>query len=367
MTPRGSIVVNAAAVGDRPTGLGSYTLHVIAALDCLGEPLIVYTSRPGLIQAPGSCFRRAPAAGQIERGGLGHVLRLLWIQTGLRVAIRHTRPAALLNLMPEGVLGSAIAQTTVVHDLAPLHFPHAYPRQQLYFRRYVPAVLRSSRAIVASSESTRRDLIHFYGIAAETVRVVPAGYDPRRFSPAPGDARPRGEPFALYVGNVMPHKNLLRLVEAFALVARHRPVRLVIRGWGRRPHVDALRGRIEALGLGAKVDWSPYAPADELTDLYRRARMLLLLSLHEGFGLTALEAMACGTPVVVANASSLPEVVGDAGLLVDPADVARIADAIERLFADDRLARELAERGLDRARHFSWERTAAALRTVVRT
>ncbi len=364
MTPRGPILVNAAVVGDRPTGLGSYMLHVIAALDRLGEPLIVYTSRPGLIHAPHACLRRAPPALQLERGGLGHVLRLLWIQSGLRAGIRRGRPAAILNLIPEGVLAPAVPQTTVVHDLAPLHFPDDYPRQQLYFRRYVPAVLRSSRAIVASSESTRRDLLRFYRIPPDTVQVVPAGYDPARFSP---DGHPRGEPFALYVGNVMPHKNLLRLVEAFATVARRRPVRLVIRGWGRRPHVQALHSRIAALGLAPKVDWSPYAPADELTDLYRRARMLLLLSLHEGFGLTALEAMACGTPVVASNAASLPEVVGDAGLLVDPTDVAQIAAAIDRLFADDGLAAELAERGLARARHFSWERTAAALRAIVRT
>jgi glycosyltransferase involved in cell wall biosynthesis len=164
---------------------------------------------------------------------------------------------------------------------------------------------------------------------------------------------------------VLPHKNLGRLVEAFAAATAGGKTRLVIRGWGKRRHVRALRERIQRAGIEDRVDWQPYAAGDELARLFRGARMLLLPSLYEGFGLTALEAMASGTPVVASNTSSLPEVVGDAALLVDPADTAAIASAIARLFADAGLAAELAARGRRRAALFSWERTGRAVQAVI--
>jgi len=269
-----------------------------------------------------------------------------------------------LNPVPEGLLAPALDQVTIVHDLLPLRYPSEYPRQQYYFRHYLPAVLRASRAVIAVSEATRKDMLAFYGMAPERVQVVLSGYDPQRFAPEPAGG-PSTEPYLLYVGNVMPHKNLGRLIEAFAAVSRRRPVALKLRGWGRSRHVRDLRARIAHLGLEPRVDWQPYAPDDELPALYRGARALVLPSLHEGFGLTALEAMACGTPVVASRESSLPEVVGDAAALVDPLDVASIAAGINQVLADDGLRALLRERGLLRAQRFSWEATAQAVRRVI--
>jgi glycosyltransferase involved in cell wall biosynthesis len=361
----GTIAINAAIVGQRPTGLGFYALHLIAGLAALGERLVVYTSRPDLIAGPRTLVQRVSPAMGPERGAWGHLRRLLWVQTGLRARVRGARPRVLLNLMPEGLLAPGLPQVTTVHDLLPLLYPSEYPRQQFYFRHYVPAVLRASRAILVISESTRRDLLRFYDVAPEKVHVVMSGYDAERFVPADPAPAPDGEPYVLYAGNVMPHKNLVRLVEAFALVARRLPVRLVLRGWGRPPHVRVLRERIATLGLEARVDWRPYAEDEELVTLYRGARALVLPSLHEGFGLTALEAMACGTPVVAAGVSSIPEVVGDAAVLVDPLDPASIAAGLCRILTEDGLGKDLRERGLERAGHFSWEATARAVQQAV--
>jgi glycosyltransferase involved in cell wall biosynthesis len=361
--PKGlSIAVNAALVGERPTGLAACILNIVAALDRLGERLVVFTSRPDLFRTARARVLSAPAALRLERGAKGHILRLAWIQSVFRARVRAAGVDVVLNCMPEGLLASRVPQVTVVHDLIPLRYPQEYPRQQPYFHHYVPRVLRGSRAIVASSGSTGRDLAHFYGLAPASIGVIPMGHDPERFSPGPPAS---DRPYALYVGNVMPHKNLIRLLEAFAAPALQGR-RLVMCGWGRRPHVEALQERVTALGLGPRLDWRPYVTDAELVGLYRGARMLLLPSLYEGFGLTALEAMACGTPVIAANLSSLPELVGPAALLVDPTDAGAIADAMGRLFADDRLAAELSERGLARARLFPWERTATMLRAVVR-
>jgi glycosyltransferase involved in cell wall biosynthesis len=360
-----SIAVNASIVGERPTGLGIYALSLITALDALGVRLTVYTSRPDLVRAPGARVRGLTTVVRPERGASGHLARLAWAQTALRWHLHRAGTRVLLNLTPEGLLASRVKQVTVVHDVLPLRYPDEYPRQQYYFRHYVPRVLRASQAVVVSSESTRRDLVRFYGLREDTLHVVLCGYDENRFVPDPGTPGPEREPYALFVGNVMPHKNLLRLVEAFAAVAARVPARLVIRGSGRRGNVRALAAKIEALRLGDRVDWQPYAGDGELVTLYRKARMLVLPSLYEGLGLPALEAMACGTPVITSSVSSLPEVVGDAALCVDPGDTSRLAAGMERVFTDDVLASELRARGLARARRFSWQRTAAGVRAVL--
>jgi glycosyltransferase involved in cell wall biosynthesis len=360
-----TLAVNAAIVGARPTGLGIYGLSLIDALAELGEPLTVFTSCPEAVTARRA--RVVPVSARIrpERGVLGHMARLVWTQTALRAHVRRTRPYALLNLMPEGPLAPPVPQVTVIHDVLPLHYPAEYPRQQYYFAHYVPAVLAASRRIVVSSESTRRDITRFYPrVPDDRLRVVAPGVDLRRYAPGPpSDEKP---PYALYLGNVMPHKNLVRLVKAFAAVRADADVRLVIRGGGHRHHVETLAALIERLSIGDAVDWTPYADGAALPALYRGARMVLLPSLYEGFGMTALEAMACGTPVITSSTSSMPEVVGDAALLVDPADTRAIAGAMHRLFSDDTLAEELRARGLSRAKLFAWDTTARAVQTAVR-
>jgi len=186
--------------------------------------------------------------------------------------LRREPPRVLLNMRPEGVLGRPFRQVTLVHDVLPLRFPREYPRQQYYFRHYVPRVLQASVAVLAISESTRRDIMRFYGVPERKLHVVFAGYDEARFAPAPDGLIDTATPYALYVGNVMPHKNLIRLVEAFAMLDCRRDVRLVLVGSGRPPHVAALRAAIDRLGVGEGVEWRPYADVDELVRLYRGAR-----------------------------------------------------------------------------------------------
>ncbi len=210
---------------------------------------------------------------------------------------------------------------------------------------------------MADSAATRRQVLEAYGLPADRVHVIPCGFDATRFRPAGPVADDGGVPYVLYVGNLLPHKNVPRLIEAVARVAERIPVRLVVAGTGRPAHLEPLIALAE--GTGARVEWKRYVPPDDLPALYRGARLLALPSLAEGFGLTALEAMACGTPVVAANTSSIPEVVGDAGLLVDPREPAALADAILRLLTDEPLQKELSARGLARAARFSWERRRA--------
>ena len=365
MSSRRAVAINAAVVGERPTGLGVFAVNVIESLAELGEQLSVYTSTPGAMARAGVKVAPAPRATRPERGTRGHLTRLAWGQLALRAQLRRARPDVVLHLMPDAVLGLGRPQVATIHDLFPLHFPKEYPRLRYYFRYWVPLVLRACRAVVTISEASRRDIVRHYGIAPEKIHVALCGYDRRRFTPD-GPAATADEPYALYVGNILPHKNLRRLVDAFSQVAARGPGMLRIRGWGHASHVAVLRERIAARRLTNRVDWQPYAPDDELPALYRGARVLVLPSLLEGFGLTALEAMACGTPVIASKASSLPEVVGQAGVLLDPHDAAGLASAIARVFTDNGLVKDLRERGLARAQQFSWRRTGEAVQGALR-
>ncbi len=359
--------INASIVGDNPTGLGIYSIKLIRALDQIRDDFIVYSSSPEAFSPLRARLERVPVAARPDFGLRGHLIRLLWRETMLRLRVRSVGLRVLLNTVPEGVddfpIPLPIPQATVVHDLLPLRFPPEYPRQQYYFRYLVPRILRTSRVVIADSEFTRRDVVEQYGVPFAKVHVIYPGYDPGVFSgngvrPAPEGSE---DPYFLYVGNLLPHKNLLRLLDALAIVRRRRPCRLVVRGEGRKPYVRALRERVETLGLGDAVSFLGYADERALRDLYRRAACLVFPSLGEGFGLPVLEAMACGTPVVTANTSSLPEVAGDAALMVDPYDAVDLADAMHCMLVDGGLRNELRRRGLERVGAFSWRRTAEAM------
>jgi glycosyltransferase involved in cell wall biosynthesis len=359
--------VNASIVGENPTGLGIYSINLAGALDQIRDDLVIYTSYPEALGGIRGRLVGAPAAVRPGRGFLGHVVRLAWLQTVLRLRARADGLSLLLNTVPEGILGSGIPQVTVVHDVLPLFFPGEYPRQQYYFRHFVPRILRASRIVVADSESTRWSIVRSYGLPPEKVRVIPPGYDPRTFFSNGFDpfAAPQDEPYLLYVGNLLPHKNLLRLLDAVSILRRRRTCRLVVRGEGRTAHVRAVQERVEVLGLTGAVTFLGYTGERELRDLYVHAACLVLPSLGEGFGLPILEAMACGTPVVTANTSSLPEVAGDAALLVDPNDAVGLADAVHRVLTDRDLREDLRRRGFERAALFSWRRTAEQVSSLL--
>ena len=359
LTHLARVGINASIVGLNPTGLGLYAINLIRALDRDREGLRIYTSAPEALPRLRAQVLRVASLVRPERGLRGHFMRLIWVQTALRLRARAAGVEVLLNTVPEAILGSTVPQVTVVHDLLPLYFPAEYPRQQYYFRSLVPRVLRHSRVIVADSESTRRDIVRSYGISLNDVRVIYPGYDPDTYS---ADAlAPSGcgeDSYLLYVGNLLPHKNVLSLLDALAILRRRRRARLIIRGDGQPAYARAVRQRVETLGLADAVSFQGYAAEGALRDLYAGAVCLVLPSLHEGFGLPVLEAMACGTPVITSGSSSLPEVGGDAALRVDPNDAIDLADAMYRVLTDTHLRADLRERGLKWVRAFSWRRTA---------
>lgn len=267
---------------------------------------------------------------------------------------------------------------TTIHDLSvPLH-PQWHPadRVKWYERDFVPGVARTAR-FLTPSEFTKREMLRHLGVPAERIDVTPlaarAGFcpqPPERIAEALAALRlpPR---FFLYVGTLEPRKNVAGLLDAFAAlpesVRRAHP--LVIAGaWGWK--ADALREKLDQRQLGESVRLLGYLPDRPLAALYCACTALVWPTWYEGFGLPPLEAMACGAAVIVSDVASLPEVVGEAGLRLDPRDARSWTDAMRRVAEDDAWRNELAQRGLERARQFSWERCAAqtadAYRRVLR-
>jgi len=257
-----------------------------------------------------------------------------------------------------------------VHDFSQLHVPQKYDAlRMLYIMRVLPAMMRRLTRVIAVSESTRRDLLSFAKVPAKRVRVIHNGADLTRFSPGKqAEARAEVErylgvrgPFLLYIARLEhPGKNHVRLLEAFAKLRAERdlPHRLILAG-GRWNGAEAIDVRAEELGLGDQVIFTGFVPNELLPKLYAAADLFVFPSLFEGFGIPVLEAMASGTPVCAADTSSIPEVIGDAGLLFDPQDVDAMATCMARLLDDAALRNRLVAAGIQRAAEFTWDRAAA--------
>lgn len=299
--------------------------------------------------------------------------RILWEQSALAVLSR--RLDLLHGLAYAVPLLAACPTVITVHDLSFMRFPDAFrPFNRAYLTFITRSATRRAARVIAVSESTRQDVVRFCGVPADRVVVIPNGVSGAFHPVRPGEAaafRQRQrlpEHFVLFLGTLEPRKNLLGLLEAYALWLERRPqparrhpgrAKLVIAG-GKGWYYQEIFERTRALGLAGEVIYPGYIPADELPSWYQAADAFVYPSLFEGFGLPVLEAMASGTPVITSNVSSLPEVAGDAALLVDPHDVAGLADAIDRILGDRALAAGLRDAGLARAASFSWPRAAEA-------
>ena len=267
-------------------------------------------------------------------------------------------------------------RVVTIHDCIHLMFPEYLPYRlgKLYARAMMYSAARHAHRILTVSESSKRDILRFFPVKPEKISVIYNAID-EHFRIQPTDAaidrvRERyqlADPFVLYVGNVKPHKNVERLIEAFALLRRRAAdgLKLLIIG-DEISKFQTLRRAVHHHKLHKHVRFLGFVPDDTLSVLYRLAGVFVFPSLYEGFGLPPLEAMACGTPVITSNVSSLPEVVGDAALLVDPHNSEAIADAIMQVLVDSSLAAALRARGLARAQDFSWERSVARTLEIYR-
>jgi glycosyltransferase involved in cell wall biosynthesis len=257
-----------------------------------------------------------------------------------------------------------------VHDLIPLKFPEYAPRSKKsrLFPLYAWLMRRLASSvdlIIADSENSRSDILQLLHPAPDRVSIVHLGVDPK-YRPLPPEVKSEvrkrmgiQDRLALFAGRADPYKNLISLVKAMEIVNARGTVHCTVVVAGEKdPRYPEVEEYVAARGMKNDVLFAGSLDEDALIPLYNAADVLVHPSLYEGFGLPPLEAMACGTPIVSSNRSSLPEVVGDAGILVEPTDVRAIADAMERVLTDGVLRERMAARGLERAKLFPWRKTA---------
>jgi glycosyltransferase involved in cell wall biosynthesis len=368
-----NVLLDISAALAQTAGIGRYARELTRALLALpgGPALSLYHNRQPLDRLPeewrGLPRRQVPLSDRAWRLFLLSGARLPrgWLEAGACDVIHGTDV-----IVPPAGRPSIIT----IHDLSTLLFPQHHTRLHRWFDRLsLPVMVRRASAIIADSASTARDVIGRLGAPAAQVHVVRLGVDHARFRPRDaGEARARVQaalgiqpPYVLSVGTLEPRKNLATLLQAYRLLPDDAP-RLVLaggRGWGNQ----RLSEEIERLGLRARVTVAGFVGDALLPDLYAAADAFAYPSLYEGFGLPPLEAMACGAPVVASRASSLPEVVGEAGLLVDPRDPRELAGALRRLAGDPALRQTMSQAGLRRAAGFSWERAARETLAVYAT
>lgn len=345
------------------TGIGRYLTEVLRAASRAGWTCLVYgdAETSFALALPGVSFRVLPGA-----------WTQWWDQVSLPRALAADGVSVFLSPYYKGPLVAPCPVVLTIHDL--LFIGYAGQRRPLYdatMTRVARLYARRAAAIVADSEYSKRAIVARLGLAPAKVTVIPvalgAEFRPEPLTDAVKLRYGIASPYILYVGNFMPHKNLPRLLSAYAglpgpLRAGHA---LVLAGGGRagRPALEALAAR---LGVAERVMFPGLVDDRDLPALYAGAAVFVLPSLEEGFGLPALEAMACGAPVVASNRGALPEVVGDAALTVDPEAEAEIVDALARVLSDAALARDLAGRGRARAPLFSSERTAERVVALLR-
>ena len=246
-----------------------------------------------------------------------------------------------------------------VHDMRLVRMPETYGRARyLFLRSVIPGSLRRAEGIVAVSEDTRNDLVRHFGVPPEKITISHNPVSPRFArvedgSVLDGVRRRYGLPdsFVLSVGKMEPRKNTERLIEAFASVKERFGIGLVVAG-KRDPAFGDYHDRVTRLGAERGVVFTGYVPDADLPALYSLASIFAYPSLHEGFGIPVLEAMACGTPVLTSDTSALPDVAGDAAALVDPTSVESIAAGLERILCDEAYRELLVEKGYARARRF---------------
>jgi glycosyltransferase involved in cell wall biosynthesis len=366
------IGIDYTAAVNQGAGIGRYTRQLVQALLALDTQDEIVLLAAGGAQAGHTLSAVGPSRlvtlplSERALTILWHRLRLpLWVElfTG-RLDVFHSPDFALPPVRQ--------ARTVLtVHDLSFMRVPEcSQPSLRAYLLRVVPPSVRRADVVLADSQCTRNDVIELLGASPDRVRVIYPGVDAcfQRVQDARTLAEVRQryrlpEHFVLGVGTLQPRKNLQRLIEAYARLGADPDSKLVIVG-GTGWMYEGIFRRVEELRLQDAVYFPGYAADEDLPALYTLADLFVFPSLYEGFGLPPLEAMACGTPVVTSNVSSLPEVVGDAALTVDPRDVGALANAMRRVLNEPSLRGAMVQRGLVQAQGFTWSRAAEELLRV---
>jgi glycosyltransferase involved in cell wall biosynthesis len=359
------IGIDTTALPAQPGGAGTYIIQLVRALTSLDcdHDFVIFAN-----QDKHKIFVLE------EKGNVQWVLgsnkkparRLIWEQTTLPRLARETRIDILHSPHYTRPLQLGCRSVVTFHDMTFFLTPHLHGlAKRIFFPIAIRYSARQADALIAVSDNTRRDSIRILGISPDKIATTPLGVDPRFRPILKQDVLLRlrkkynlPEKFLLFLGTIEPRKNLPTLLGAFShLVNNGFSYDLAVVGQVGWMH-EEVDNLVEKLDLNQRIHFTGYLPTEDLPAIYNLADAFIYPSVYEGFGIPPLEAMACGTPVITTKSSSMMEIVGDAGILVDPINEETLADAILTLSEDKELQGKFSKRGLQRAATFTWERTA---------
>lgn len=370
------IALNGSMLDEHPTGVGVYCYQVINQLTRLykkadsNTELVVYapTNANLKLDKKTKLVRLSPMLQSSRFGKVAAASRLFWNIFQYGPATRNCN--LLVNLTTHGSI-YAKNQILTIHDLLSLRFGKISLHQRLYFKVLLPMMARNAKTILTVSEASKKDIVNYLGCMPEKVKVVYNGYDTEVYTPigkAFGQICKRygiGK-YILAVGPTYPHKNFELLMATYSLLPEEikQAYPLVILG-GLPKYVGKLKKIAVDQDLSNQVKFMGYVAKEDMPHFYREALFLVYPSLHEGFGMPLLEAMACGCPVLCSNTSSLPEVCGDAAIYFDPFDQNSLLAKMQDLVTNESVRMQLRASGIDRATNFSWEQTAMKIKAII--
>ncbi|MCW5314781.1 glycosyltransferase [Nostoc sp. KVJ3] len=349
------LIINLSILLSKPTGISNYADNLVPYLKFLQPTLLTAKNYPEF-----NCYL-VPDNLTPAQGTKGHFRRLIWTQFQLPQIFMDLRSHLLFCPLPEAPIYTNCRFVVMSHDLIPLRFPKRFSRLTSYHRYYVPQVLNQAQHIICNSSATARDIIDFYQIPTSKITPIPLAHDRNHFRFLNLPTRN----YFLYIGRQDIYKNLNRLIAAFAALPNSGDYELWLAGPTDLRYTSILQAQVEELGITHQVKFLDYVPYGELPTIINQAIALVFPSLWEGFGLPVLEAMACGTPVITSNLSSLPEVAGDAAILINPYNTGEITEAMQAIATDSGLRSRLSSQGIAHSQQFSWEKTGKATSEVL--
>lgn len=361
------LLINATILDSQPSGLGVYTQNILSRLGKylkLKEKL-VYTSAE--IEFEDLRVIKTTQGLAPSRGKYAGLVRFLWTQSIL--IFKHLFNQAIIYCPTQyASLFSFKKQIITIHDLLPLKFPKQNKPQYLYYKYFLPILIAKCEKIITISENTKQDLLQYYKMNEQKIHVIYNGFDEEKFNVNVDANFVENQydinKYILIVGASYPHKNIDKYFMAYKKIKDKIEEKIIIIG-GKKQYKDYLKKIATELEIEKDILFMPYIEDEDLPCFYKSASLLAYPTLYEGFGLPPIEAMACGTPVVVSNTSSLPEVVGDAALLFDPNDIEDMADKTLIMLKDKKIREKCIEEGFKNIKRFSWDLTAQEIAKVL--
>lgn len=368
-----SIGMNGSMLDEQPTGVGVYSFNLINNLSRLywnegWQKLTVFTPTKSMLSKHIRIIKLSDFLQASKYGKLAAVSRFLW-----NTFYYHFQARRFDIVISPTTHGSFFLRNQVItiHDLLSLRYNNISRHQRFYFKYLLPFIVSRAKLVIAVSESTKKDIVHFLKCPPEKIQVIYNGYDDKRYCKMEEKQdhifRKYGlKDYLVAVGPTYPHKNFEMLINAYNGLDESVKILhpLVIAG-GKKAYLDFCKQMVIRLKLEHHVHFIGYVPMELMPSLYREALSLIFPSLYEGFGFPLLEAMACGCPVISSNTSSMTEVCGDAAIYFDPLDRYSMITAIEKMIYDKLMRDELSEKGLIRSRQFSWAQTATAFKKII--